>query len=102
MALCNDFLWLGDAVTGVRAFSVCTRSLQEEKSTALQIFDQEYNHQLHSVLRIEKVSVEYENLLGEKTQLQMNKNISTPYSCAKRKCTEFFIIECHKISFAAV
>ena len=91
----SNYFWLilwyfsvltGDAITGLRTFSICTPLQQQSvKSPALEAFEQEYSRQLASVLRIEKISVEYENLAGETSQLQMNKDLSTPYSCAKRK-----------------
>lgn len=51
-----------------------------------ELFDLEKKRQKDIVGRIEKIEVRYLGL-PEDTTLVMNKNLSTPYSCAQRKFT---------------
>lgn len=56
----------------------------------------ERKRQKEAVGRVEKITVKYEGV-PERKELVMNKNISTPYDCAKRKLLEnvvmcFFIV----------
>lgn len=48
------------------------------------LFNLERKRQTEAVGRIEKITVKYEGV-PEKLDLIMNKNISTPYDCARRK-----------------
>lgn len=48
------------------------------------LFDNEQKRQKESVGRIEKIIIKY-NGVPENVTLSMNKGISTPYHCAKRK-----------------
>lgn len=58
-------------------------SLIEECKRQNDLFKQEQKNQKESVGRIEKIEVKYEGPPGNEV-LMMNKNISTPYDCAKR------------------
>lgn len=65
-------------------------SISEEAKRQHDLFTAEQRRQRESVGRIEKIEVTYENASNiydsaDKTTLVMNKNISTPYDCAKRK-----------------
>jgi large subunit ribosomal protein L39 len=48
------------------------------------MFTKEQRRQLDAVGRIEKIEVQYKGL-PEELNLIMNKNISTPFDCARRK-----------------
>jgi len=68
---------------------VCTSNKDAEpkdKIAAYQnnLFDKEQKRQREAVGRIEKIVVKY-NGVPENVTLSMNKGISTPYHCAKRK-----------------
>ncbi|KAL3287776.1 hypothetical protein HHI36_002238 [Cryptolaemus montrouzieri] len=54
----------------------------EELNRQNELFSSEKKRQKEKVGRIEKIEVEYEGSQN-KTQLVMNKNISTPYDCAR-------------------
>jgi len=54
----------------------------EKKRSAM--FSKEKQRQISAIGRIEKVEVQYKGL-PEETTLIMNKHLSTPYECARRK-----------------
>lgn len=56
----------------------------EEYQRQCQIFNFEQKRQREAVGRIEKIEVQYEGQ-PENSIFVMNKKISTPYDCAKRK-----------------
>lgn len=58
--------------------------ISEELQRQNDIFNFEKNKQKEAVGRIEKIDVQYEGV-PENCYFVMNKNISTPYDCAKRK-----------------
>lgn len=57
----------------------------EEAHRQCELFLLEKERQQESIGRIEKIQVNY-NGPPENTTMVMNKNISTPYDCAKRNC----------------
>ncbi|RZC42119.1 39S ribosomal protein L39, mitochondrial [Asbolus verrucosus] len=57
-------------------------SLSEEIRRQNNIFDNEQKKQEESIGRVEKIEIEYEGP-SDKATLVMNKNISTPFDCAK-------------------
>lgn len=65
-------------------------SVSEEAKRQHELFIAEQKRQRESIGRIEKIQVVYENATNiynptDRTTLVMNKSISTPYDCAKRK-----------------
>ncbi|XP_066145861.1 large ribosomal subunit protein mL39 [Euwallacea fornicatus] len=62
----------------LRFFSNCSEEYQRQN----EIFISEQKRQRDTVGRIEKIEIQYEGLL-EKTNLVMNKNISTPFDCVR-------------------
>lgn len=58
-------------------------NLLEEIKEQNELFNAEQKRQKESIGRIEKIQVTYEGPPENKV-LMMNKNISTPYDCAKR------------------
>lgn len=77
----------------INKIAVCSgfsSSVSEEAKRQHDLFKAEQKRQRESVGRVEKIEVIYENVSNiyddaDKTTLVMNKSISTPYDCAKRK-----------------
>ncbi|GJQ66679.1 hypothetical protein Trydic_g4642 [Trypoxylus dichotomus] len=63
-------------------FLRCLTTASEEITRQSELFDLEQKQQRESVGRIEKIEVQYEGV-PENATLIMNKNLSTPYDCAK-------------------
>lgn len=55
------------------------------KTKRSALFSEEKERQLKAVGRLTKITVEYEGLPSPQ-KLLMNKSISTPYDCTRRKC----------------
>lgn len=62
----------------------CLSSRASIRKYQNELFDLEKRRQKDAVGRIEKIEVRYLGLPEDMT-LVMNKNLSTPYSCAQRK-----------------
>ena len=75
----------GQIFSGLCTSSSRTLTNSEVRKKRNVLFDDEKNRQLAFVKRIEKIKVEYKGL-PENCTLLMNKNLSTPYNCAMRKC----------------
>ncbi|KAI4469273.1 mitochondrial ribosome protein l39/prolyl-trna ligase family member [Holotrichia oblita] len=63
-------------------FIRCITTASEEKIRQSELFGLEKKRQREAVGRIEKIEVQYEGV-PENATLIMNKNLSTPYDCAK-------------------
>lgn len=59
-------------------------NIAEESKRQNELFLEEQKRQREAVGRIEKIEIQYEGPPGDQT-IVVNKNISTPYDCAKRK-----------------
>lgn len=59
-------------------------TISEESRRQCELFDKELRRQREDVGRIEKIDVHYEGP-PENCVLTMNKNLSTPFDCAKRR-----------------
>lgn len=64
-------------------------SVSEESKRQNDLFLEEQKRQQEAVGRIEKIEVQYEGPPGDQTII-LNKNISTPYDCAKRKIMSLY------------